>query len=246
MRTPLPLPSKIRIGTAGWSIPRAVAADFPGPGPHLDRYARVLHCAEINSSFYRPPRPATWLRWAASVPPGFRFAVKAPKTITHTGLNASAHLLHEFLAGAAHLGPTLGPLLFQLPPKQIFDQTPAETLLTTLRQHFPGPVALEPRHATWFAPEATALLQAFQVARVAADPARVPEAAVPLSSPLLTYFRLHGSPRTYYSPYTPEYLAQLRTDLLPYARQSAEVWVIFDNTASGAAAANALELARSL
>ena len=69
--------ANIRIGTAGWSIPRASAARFPGPGTHLERYARVLNCAEINSSFYRPHAAATYAKWRDSTPPDFRFAFAA-------------------------------------------------------------------------------------------------------------------------------------------------------------------------
>jgi uncharacterized protein YecE (DUF72 family) len=73
----------VRIGTAAWSIPREHAAPFPVAGSHLERYAAVLNAVEINSSFYRPHRTATYERWAASVPEDFHFAVKIPKAITH-------------------------------------------------------------------------------------------------------------------------------------------------------------------
>ena len=71
------------IGTAGWSLPAAHASAFPAEGSQLERYAAVLNCAEINSSFYRPHRPQTYERWAAGTPAGFRFAVKCPKQISH-------------------------------------------------------------------------------------------------------------------------------------------------------------------
>ena len=73
----------IRIGTAAWCIPKEHAAAFPVTGSHLERYGAVLNAVEINSSFYRPHRAATYERWAASVPDHFRFAVKIPKAITH-------------------------------------------------------------------------------------------------------------------------------------------------------------------
>ncbi|SRR5581483_207180 len=75
--------AELRIGVAGWSLPRAVLDEFPREGSHLARYAARLNCAEINSSFYRPHQPATYARWAASVPANFRFAVKLPRAITH-------------------------------------------------------------------------------------------------------------------------------------------------------------------
>ncbi len=241
---PTPRPS-IRVGTAGWSIPRAVADSFPAPGAHLERYSRVLPCSEINATFYRSPHPSTYARWTASTPETFRFSVKAPKSITHiSALACTPAELQLFLDEARQLGGKLGPILVQLPPKLAFDPARAETFFALLRSLHTGPVALEPRHPTWFTPEADSLLNQLQIARVAADPAITPSAAHPGGHPSLLYLRLHGSPRTYYSPYTPEFLAQLAADL----RQSSspEIWCIFDNTASGAAAANALTLLQSL
>ena len=73
----------VRIGRAGWGVPRHVVLQFPPGSDRLNRYSQVFSCCEINSSFYRPHRVATWQRWAASVPCDFRFAVKVPRTITH-------------------------------------------------------------------------------------------------------------------------------------------------------------------
>ncbi len=229
------------IGTAGWPVPRDAAHAFPGADSHLERYARVLHCAEINSTFYRPPLARTLRRWSASVPAGFHFSVKAPKAITHTrSLSCDPGLLKQFLDLTHELGATLGPILFQLPPKLAFDEELAESFFDLLRTLHDGPVVCEPRHATWFTPQVSALLARHRIARVAADPARVPEAALPGGWPGLRYYRLHGSPRTYYTPYSSEYLAQLAHAL------TADTWVVFDNTASGAAVHNALELQSSL
>jgi uncharacterized protein YecE (DUF72 family) len=238
----------LRIGTAGWSIPRQHAAALATEGSHLERYARALCCAEINSTFYHPSRPTTFARWAASVPETFRFSLKAPKAITHEAsldpTPATFALLAAFLEQARLFGPALGPVLFQLPPKQPFDPARAAAFFDHLRTVHAGPVALEPRHPTWLTPEAEALLLAHTIARVAADPAPVPAAAIPGGSPALVYYRLHGSPRTYYSEYGQPYLEALAGTLA--ASSAAEAWVIFDNTASGAALGNALTLANLL
>ena len=76
-------PDVIRVGTAGWSIPRASAPRFPGAGSHLERYARLFSAAEINSSFHRAHTVQTYAKWAALTPPDFQFAVKCPRVITH-------------------------------------------------------------------------------------------------------------------------------------------------------------------
>jgi uncharacterized protein YecE (DUF72 family) len=231
------------IGCAGWSLPRAEQERFPAEGTHLERYAGRFPAAEINSSFYRPHRPATYARWRESVPPSFRFSVKVPKAITHTlRLRDAAEPLAAFLAETAGLGEKLGCLLVQLPPSLQFEAETARGFLATLRSLSTVPAACEPRHASWFTEEAGEVLATFSVARVAADPARVPEAAEPGGAPDLVYHRLHGSPRIYYSEYAPAYLDDLAARIRRDTGAGRDVWCIFDNTASGAATANALDL----
>lgn len=231
----------IRIGTAGWSVPRAVTEYFPIEGSGLLRYAARFAAAEINTSFYRPHRPQTYARWAQTTPEGFRFAVKAPKAITHEARLAEAgERLAKFRAEASALGDKLGPLLVQLPPSLVFDAAVAERFLADLRALWPEAVACEPRHVSWFEPAAEALLAAYRVARVAADPARHPLAGKPGGWRELTYWRLHGSPQMYRSSYDAGFLEWLANELR--AGPAAETWCIFDNTTSGAAAANALAL----
>jgi uncharacterized protein YecE (DUF72 family) len=233
----------IVVGTAGWSIPRTVGARFPGEGTHLQRYARVLPAAEINSSFHRPHAPAVYARWAASTPSGFRFAVKVPRTITHDQkLRRVRAPLERFLDESAALGSRRGPLLVQLPPSFAFDARVVARFLDLLRALHDGPIVCEPRHATWFEPRANEMLVKYQVARVAADPPPVPAAAHPGGWSGLGYYRLHGSPRKYWSSYEDDYLRTVAAELRA-ASMCADAWCVFDNTASGAAVGNALALA---
>ena len=147
---------------------------FRTTGSHLERYGAVLNAVEINSSFYRPHRTATYERWAASVPEHFRFAVKIPKAMTHEHrLKGIGDLLDRFLSEVSGLGPKLGPLLVQLPPSLRFEDGIADAFLRELRSRVEGPLVCEPRHATWFTPEIEALLDELRIARVAADPAPV-------------------------------------------------------------------------
>ena len=130
----LPPANPVFIGTAGWSVRKDAPAEFQGEASHLTRYSRGLNCVEINSTFLRPHRAATWARWAQTVPEHFRFAIKAPKAITHTArLQRSGALLAEFLDQVGALGDKLGPILFQLPPKLAFDPGVAEDFLATVR-----------------------------------------------------------------------------------------------------------------
>ena len=234
--------AKIRIGTAGWSIPRASTTRFPGPGTHLERYARLLNCAEINSSFYRPHAPATYAKWRDSTPPDFRFSVKMPRTITHElQLQRARKPLVAFLAETEGLAEKRGPILVQLPPSLSFDASIVRRFLALLRSVYDGWVVCEPRHATWFSPAAASLLERYRIARVAADPPPAPDGAMPGGWPRAAYFRLHGSPRKYWSRYDPGYIASLAASALALPAAE-EVWCVFDNTASGAALENAWEL----
>ncbi|WP_193315518.1 DUF72 domain-containing protein [Janthinobacterium aquaticum] len=228
------------LGTAGWSISSAAAAPFPPEGSHLQRYGSVLNSVEINTSFYRPHQPATYARWADSVPDDFRFSVKLPRQITHElRLTQCDAELARFAGEVGHLGDKLGCVLVQLPPSLRFDAAVAQEFLTRLRQQFGVMLALEARHASWFGEDATALLRERHVTRVRADPPAGPPGAHEATTEL-AYIRLHGSPKIYYSSYTDAFLEELAASL--HQKNAAGSWCIFDNTASGAALFNTLAL----
>jgi uncharacterized protein YecE (DUF72 family) len=234
----------IHIGTAGWSIRREHAELFGAGKSHLARYATRFNAVEINSSFYRPHRPATYAKWAASVPRDFRFAVKMPRSITHEKrLRDAGAELARFAGEAGALGDKLGPILIQLPPSLAFDAKIARAFFAICRNAFAGLLACEPRHASWFADGAERMLEKFRIARVAADPVCVPEVAVPGGWHGFAYWRLHGSPRMYYSAYELSFLESLARCL---KRQTGDAWCIFDNTALGSATDDALQTARLL
>jgi uncharacterized protein YecE (DUF72 family) len=235
------------IGTAGWSVPKRYAADMPAGGSQLERYARALNAVEINSSFYRPHARETYERWAGTTPEGFGLSVKLPRTITHFArLKNCDAMLDRFVGEVAGLGDKLGVLLVQLPPKLAFDEQVAGRFFDGLRARIAAPVALELRNASWFAPDMDEWLAEHRIARVASDPARVPEAAEPGGWNGLVYYRWHGSPRTYYSKYDDAALTALQRRLDVSLRSNARAWCIFDNTASGSAFGNALILGRCL
>jgi uncharacterized protein YecE (DUF72 family) len=237
---------RIRIGTAGWSIPRAAASRFGSAGTHLERYARRLDCAEINSSFHRPHAFATYAKWRDSTPPAFRFAVKIPRTITHDlKLQRAREPFIAFLGQTDGLAEKRGPLLLQLPPSLNFDGPVVTRFLNMVRRVYAGPIVCEPRHATWFSPLVASLLERYRISRVAADPPRVPDATTPGGWARVAYFRLHGSPRTYWSRYEKDAIAALASTIGRIST-AGQVWCVFDNTASGAAIENAWELRERL
>jgi uncharacterized protein YecE (DUF72 family) len=232
--------SPIRIGTAGWTVPSRSAGHFPGEGSSLERYSTRFDCAEINSSFHRSHRPDTWRRWAESVPEAFRYSAKLSKEITHKRrLGDCSEPLAAALAEMEALGAKLEILLVQLPPSLAFEPAIAEPFLTELRGRWNRHIAVEPRHPSWFEAGPEGLLAGLRVARVAADPARVPAAAVPGGWRGLSYYRLHGSPVPYRSSYDD---GRIETYAASLAAEPAPAWCIFDNTASGAATEDALKL----
>ena len=234
---------QLRIGTAGWSIPLRDGDAFPSEGTSLERYASRFGCAEINSSFHRPHRPATYQRWTDSVPEDFRFSAKLLKTITHSQRLVDVEpLIAAFLAEVQGLGRKLAIILVQLPPSLAFDAAVAGGFFHAFRARTDVQIVCEPRHPTWFESDAEQLLAEHRIARVAADPAKVPAASGPGGWRGLTYFRLHGSPVPYRSSYEPERLQAYADAIAADLREKREVWCIFDNTASSAAVGNALAL----
>ena len=177
------------------------------------------------------------------MPRAFRFSAKIPQAITHEQrLARPAAALDTFLEEIAALGSRLGCLVVQLPPSLAFDARIARAFFTALRKRFDRGVALEPRHESWFGTRADQLMIDFEIARVAADPPRAQGDGEPGGWRGLAYFRLHGSPRVYYSSYEAAYLDALAARLRDLRKRRIPSWCIFDNTASGAATGNALSV----
>jgi uncharacterized protein YecE (DUF72 family) len=166
--------------------------------------------------------------------------MKVPKVISHEmRLRNAGEPFTQFLFETAELGTRRGPLLLQCPPKFAFEASIAGDFFKLVRAEFDGPMAVEPRHPSWFTDVANALLQNYRIARVAADPPHADNGFEPGGFPGLRYFRLHGTPRVYFSAYDACSLERLAARL---SEPTDECWCVFDNTASGAAAANALNL----
>lgn len=234
----------VYVGCAGWALRKEHQALFPEGSSHLERYAGRFNAVEINSSFYKPHRPATYRRWGETTPANFRFAVKTPRELTHNQrLHDPEPLLDRFLGEAAALEDKLGPLLVQLPPHLALSRKTAETFFAAFRARFDGAIVCEPRHETWFTSEAEALLQSYRIGRVAADPPRAAEDGRPGGDPSVIYYRLHGSPEIYYSTYSAEQLDEIHRRLSDWSQHAEQTWCIFDNTAEGHATTNALDIA---
>jgi uncharacterized protein YecE (DUF72 family) len=228
----------LRIGIAGWAVPADYRLESSARQTHLQQYSHYFNAVEINSSFYRPHRRATYQRWRDSVPSAFRFAVKVPKLITHERrLIGCADEIAAFVANASGLGEKLAVLLVQLPPSLAFEENAAREFLQLLTHAAQAKIVWEARNPSWFMAGADDLFDQFDIVRVRAHP--VPKLCpdpAPEDADFL-YLRLHGAPRMYYSSYPAEFLDGIRSDMATGAR--AETWCIFDNTAEGAAWPNA-------
>lgn len=234
--------TELFIGTAGWSLPSQMKNEFPSPGTHLERYARVLNGVEINSCFYREHKPETYTKWAAAVPDDFRFAVKLSRYFTQEmRLRETGEKLREILAGIAHLGKKWDVLLVQLPPSLDFEPAVAAAFLAELRGLLPElGIAWEPRHRSWTTPPALALLAEFKIAKVLADPEPCPLPVDTRTHAPLNYIRWHGSPEIYKSRYAPAEIERLAESITGHP--GGRTWCIFDNTTYGFATENAREL----
>ncbi len=230
------------IGTAGWAVPKELGARTAAAS-RLEEYAHHFKTAEINSTFYRHHQESTFRRWADTVPTGFRFAVKMHRSVTHERRLKNAAPAVAFIRMIQALGEKLGPVLIQLPPSLAFTGNEGD-VFAPLREEYGGPLVLEPRHPSWSTSPAIDLMKHYHVSCAAADPSFITDDLPPLGDPTLRYFRLHGQPRTYWSAYSDEELQTRAYHIRELLNGRVSVWVLFDNTAAGAAFANATSLQR--
>ena len=224
----------VRIGISGWRYPPWRGVFYPPGLPQrceLHYAARIFTSIEINGSFYALQRPQSYARWYAQVPPGFQFAVKGGRFITHMKRlrNVGKPLANFFASGPFELGEKLGPILWQLPPNMPFDPGQLEAFFALLpfdtdaaqrlarrrdfrvrgraRLTYPGAArtlrhALEVRHESFRHPDFIALLRRFGVALVVSDTPRRWLRLQDVTADFL-YLRLHGATRLYGSGYAP-------------------------------------------
>ena len=235
----------IRVGCAGWRMPTLAEREIGVT--HLHRYARAFSGVEINSSFYHAHRRATYAKWATSVPPDFAFSVKVPKAVTHLGRLADVDsLVEDFLEEVGGLGEKLKCCLVQLPPSLARQPPVDEPFFKRLRRATDVDIVCEARNPEWFDARTDAMLAAHSIGRVIADPQLDPREIAVKNDPPVTYVRLHGSPRVYYSEYGRSALDHWRRFLLARQEAGHRCWCIFDNTAAGYAITNATELCKNL
>jgi uncharacterized protein YecE (DUF72 family) len=267
---------EVRIGLSGWRYREWRGRFYPHglvQRRELEYVAEWFDTVEINGSFYSLQRPASYQRWAATVPEGFLFAVKGGRYITHLRRlgGVETALANFFASGLLALGPKLGPVLWQLPPRLGFDEALLDAFLAQLPRTTVQAAELARRHdarlegRTWFEVDADRevrhaleirdesfrnpaflrLLERHGVAFVVADTAgRWPlmfEATAPL-----VYVRLHGDVELYTSGYSHAALAEWAERIRGWADAGHDVVVYFDNDVDAHAPYDAAALARRL
>lgn len=210
-------------------------AEFPPVfegASRLTYYASLNSSVEINSSFYKVPRPATVERWRESVPADFRFTFKLPRAVTHAkGLQFNVKELEVFTEAIAQAGDQKGCLLVQLPPSVKRErQEELEGILECLHSDAKGwHIAVEFRDPSWYTSAVYRMLQSLGAGMVEQD---LPRSATPKITVAedFAYLRFHGPEGTYRGSYDTAYLSGHARRIADWVKAGREVYVYFNNT----------------
>jgi len=235
--------NRIRIGTSGWVYPHWRSVFYPPDLPQsrwYTHYAKTFDTVEINYSFYRLPSEAAFDRWREQAPPGFIYAVKANRYITHVKrLKDAAEPLERFLARARRLGDKLGPILWQLPPRWRANPERLETFAALLPPDLTH--AFEFRDPRWFVEPVRRILEQHRLAFCIFDMPGLPCPTWVTSD--VVYLRFHGSGIVYGGRYGREALRHpWATRIREWLREGHQVYAYFNNDAFGFAVEDAQEL----
>jgi uncharacterized protein YecE (DUF72 family) len=235
-------PAPPHIGCSGWLYRHWRGGFYPEKMAQkgwFAHYASVFDTVELNTSFYHLPKPETFTKWRDQAPFGFRYAVKAPRFITHMKkLKECGEPVETFLARARNLGEALGPILYQLPPRWAFDRERLISFLALLPTDLLH--VFEFREPSWMEDSVLDLLDAHRISYCAHDMQgmKPPRRAV---GPV-AYVRFHGGTGKYSGRYPDEDLLGWSDWLAAEARGGREIWAYFNNDIGGAAIHDALTL----
>lgn len=239
--------TEIRIGTSGYHYKHWVGRYYPAgtkPNAMLAHYVRDFDTVELNNTFYRLPTETAFDSWREAVPRGFTFAVKGSRFITHRiKLKDAMRGLSNFMPRAARLGETLGPFLWQLPPRWKVNAERLQEFLSLLPPEHRS--TFELRDQSWMTDEVLEILRRHNAAFCIYELGGY-------RSPLeitadWTYVRLHGpTAAKYQGRYSEEALSEWARRIRVWSRTLKAIYVYFDNDDSAYAVDNALTLKRML
>lgn len=239
------------IGTSGYVYKHWRGLFYPQALPARDwlaYYAARFETVELNNPFYRLPTKAVFAAWRRTVPPGFIFAVKASRYLTHLKrLKQPSDPVRRFLTRAAALEGTLGPVLFQLPGQFHVDVDRLRRFLRVLgRQRYVPALraVLEVRHESWLVPDVFDLLTRANVALCLQD-----WRAAPVTAPVtadFVYIRRHGTTHRYGGSYSDGMLRGDARQIAEWLREGRDVYAYFNNDGNAYAVRNAERLRQFL
>ena len=231
----------VRIGTSGWSYDHWDGVLYPPgtrPADRLAHYVRRFDTVELNASFYRWPRTATFASWQRRLPPGFALSVKAPRGLTHgRRLYAPEPWTSRLTAAWHELGDRRAVLLVQLPPDAQRDDARLDWFLAGLPPWLR--VAVELRHPSWQTEEVFALLARHGAAYCVVSGAGLP--CVLRATAPFVYVRLHGpdDQHLYAGSYSDDDLRWWADRVGEWSAGGHDVFVYFNNDGHGHAVRNA-------
>jgi uncharacterized protein YecE (DUF72 family) len=232
------------IGTSGWSYEHWTGVLYPSgttPYQRLGYYLARFNTVELNSSYYRWPSTAAFRSWRRRLPEGFRFAIKAPRTLTHQRcLYAPEEGLAQIENGLISLRERCGPLLVQLPPTLPCDYARLAYFLEKVP--YGRQVALEFRHPSWHTERIFELLEKHHAAYCVMSGARLP--CVLRATAPFVYIRLHGPDpnHLYAGSYSEDSLRWWAARISEWEAMGKSVFAYFNNDGEGNAVCNALRL----
>jgi len=234
---------EIRIGTSGWNYASWRETFYPPGLPArrwLEHYATVFDTVEINATFYRLAKSSAVANWVEQTPPGFVFAAKSSRFLTHmkrlTDMDRGLHRYYDSIAPLAE-SPKLGPVLWQLPDNFKRDD---DRLAFALEHLPPGRHAFELRHPSWFAEAVYELLREYGAAFVIHDSKRREPTPEVLTADW-TYLRFHHGRRGRRGNYSDTELREWAAKVRELTTQ-ADVYAYFNNDWETFAPPNALRL----
>jgi uncharacterized protein YecE (DUF72 family) len=234
----------VHIGTSGWSYEHWDGVLYPPgtrPADRLGHYVRRFGTVELNASFYRWPRTATFASWRRRLPPGFQLSVKAPRGLTHAKRLYSPEVWIDRLIACWHeLGDKRAVLLVQLHPGHVRDDARLEWFLGLLPEWMR--VAVEFRHPSWHDEAVYGLLERHRAAYCVMSGARLP--CVLRATAPFVYVRMHGPDpeHLYAGSYSSDDLRWWAGRVREWAADGRDVFVYFNNDGYGHAVRNAEEL----
>lgn len=234
--------AEFRIGTSGWSYPHWREIFYPTylrQPEWFHHYAKHFDTVEINYSFYRLPSEEAFDRWRQQAHPGFVYALKANRFLTHIKhLKEVGEPLDLFLTRARRLGDKLGPILWQLPPRWRANIGRMEKFAA----HLPSDLThvFEFRHSSWFCESVRDLLKDFHLTFCIFDMRDLPCPSWITSSTI--YLRFHGSELVYGGRYGRDGLKPWSARIRRWLSEGCGVYAYFNNDALGYAVKDAQTL----